>query len=457
MVKLLTTWVQCIKPKVSPFNYGALAIPMAMLGLPVYIYLPNFYQQHFSMSLSVIGSALLAARLLDVVTDPIVGSFSDHISRYISRKKQVALASLLLCFFLFILFMPSRMFNHLTMDWLTLFTISFLTYLSWTMVQIPYLALAAETRTLVNDNLPTKTSLPVKKISNNRYVAFREVLTIFGVLVVVILPFASDLAVNVPEFYEMFYVLFCVVLLLSLILLSLSEAGHHIQHKAKSKYPFHKLRLFKKNPIAEIFQLKQQSPQVFTILKPYFINNLATAVPATLFIIFVDKYLMLAGQTGLFLLVYFLAGIIALPIWLRLVKFYDLLSIWRISILISIVSFILALFLEAESAQLYFIICLLTGLSVVIDIVIPANIQTEMSKRVSDINQNQNGLVFGLWGITTKLSLAVAVGLSLPAIDFMIVLGFKDSTALLFLYVIPAVVLKLWVWFELKKFNKMCF
>jgi len=59
--------------------YGLPGLPLAMLGLPLYVYLPSFYAQDLGLSLSVVGMALLAARGLDVITDPLIGWLNDKV------------------------------------------------------------------------------------------------------------------------------------------------------------------------------------------------------------------------------------------------------------------------------------------------------------------------------------------------------------------------------------------
>ncbi len=40
------------------FSYAATAIPLAMLGLPLYIYLPTFYAQSAGLSVTLVGLIL---------------------------------------------------------------------------------------------------------------------------------------------------------------------------------------------------------------------------------------------------------------------------------------------------------------------------------------------------------------------------------------------------------------
>ena len=43
--------------------YGLFGLPLAMVALPVYVYVPQLYAERFGLSLTLIGSALLFARV----------------------------------------------------------------------------------------------------------------------------------------------------------------------------------------------------------------------------------------------------------------------------------------------------------------------------------------------------------------------------------------------------------
>ena len=59
------------------FTFGQVelfdGLPLAAVLLPLYVYLPAFYAEDMGLGLSLVGAGLLAARLSDIVTDPIVG------------------------------------------------------------------------------------------------------------------------------------------------------------------------------------------------------------------------------------------------------------------------------------------------------------------------------------------------------------------------------------------------
>ncbi len=122
------------------FIHGSLALPLAIYGYPLAIWLPAHYAGHLGMSLSVIGLIIMLARLTDVVTDPLMGEISDRgRTQFGRRKPYIALGVPLLAVSTWYLFTPTEgvgLFYFLF--WLTAF------FASATMIQIPFRAWGAE-------------------------------------------------------------------------------------------------------------------------------------------------------------------------------------------------------------------------------------------------------------------------------------------------------------------------
>ena len=68
-----------VDPKFSPWRliaYAATAAPLAVMLLPLNAFLPFFYNKVIGLEAAVVGLALLAARLADVIVDPVCGLLS---------------------------------------------------------------------------------------------------------------------------------------------------------------------------------------------------------------------------------------------------------------------------------------------------------------------------------------------------------------------------------------------
>ena len=66
--------------------YGLPALPLALLALPVATILPGFYAQEMGLGLATVGLVFLIARLVDAVSDPLIGWLSDSIPTRFGRR-----------------------------------------------------------------------------------------------------------------------------------------------------------------------------------------------------------------------------------------------------------------------------------------------------------------------------------------------------------------------------------
>jgi Na+/melibiose symporter-like transporter len=185
------------------------------------------------------------------------------------------------------------------------------------------------------------------------------------------------------------------------------------------------------------------------LLLAYLLNGIANGLPATLFLLFVGHVLEATEASGWLLLLYFAAGIAGLPLWLRLARRIGKHRAWSLSMLWAALVFAWVPLLGNGDVAAFAFICVLSGLSLGVDMALPASMQAD----VVDVDRARGGgeragLFFGLWGMTTKLALALAVGLAFPLLD---VTGFDAEggnspealTTLALLYALVPVGIKL--------------
>ena len=60
------------------FAYALPGLPIAALGLPLAVHLPNFYAVEVGLGYFAAGAIFFAARFVDVFLDPIMGVVSDR-------------------------------------------------------------------------------------------------------------------------------------------------------------------------------------------------------------------------------------------------------------------------------------------------------------------------------------------------------------------------------------------
>jgi Na+/melibiose symporter-like transporter len=130
----------------QPVSIGRLllyALPSLMTSvaaLPMALFIPAFYADELGLPLAAVGGAIAASRLLDVVTDPMIGGLSDRSrGRWGRRKPWMILGTPLFVLAVWQVFVPPA---DATVTHLLLW--SSLLYLGFTMIDLPHKAWGAE-------------------------------------------------------------------------------------------------------------------------------------------------------------------------------------------------------------------------------------------------------------------------------------------------------------------------
>ena len=376
-------------------SYGLPGLPLAALSLPLVVYLPALYTQELGLSLLAVGSALLLARLFDVFSDVVIGSLSDRArDGGISRKLPIALGVPLLLVGIDQLLAPSG-----AVSFGTLLSWSLLTYLGWTLIAVPYFAWGAE----LSDDTHTRTQLA----------GSREAFTLLGVAAVIFIPTLLDIADEPAKVMQgvartLWFILPVTVVVAMLWVPERSATVHTAPAAAGA--------------IASL----RANRSLRRLLTAYTLSNVANALPATLFIFFITHVLVAEDHIGVFLGIYFLAGILALPGWVVLARRYGKQRTWVGSMLLATLAFTAAPWLESGDIVIYAVICLFTGIAYGADLALPASLQADMVDLDRQYSGRERaGLLFGLWGLATKLAAALGVAL---AFGLLALAGFDPQT-----------------------------
>ncbi|MES9830843.1 MAG: MFS transporter [Candidatus Thiodiazotropha sp. DIVDIV] len=365
--------------------YGLPGFPLAFLGLPLVIFLPPTYAEEFGLGMASVGLLLMFSRLWDLCTDPLAGYLGDRINIKSGRRRiMIYSGAPLLLISCYMLFIPSSI-----PDGVYLLVWSALLYTGWTWVVIPYTAWGAE--------------LSTDYTRRSQITSVREIYVLIGTLAVVTIPLLI-VDHQSRQLLEIVGAIFILTFLLSMP--GLLFVPNHAKHVKKTGFKGG-LKLLKSNgPLKKL-------------LFAYLLNGIANAIPASLFLLYVEFALGLSENSWLFLSIYFASGLFGLLVWLPLSHRIQKHSAWAIALLFSSCIFIWVPFLPAGEIVPFLLVCLLTGLSLGIDMSLPAAIQAD----VIDIDRAEGGgeragLFFGLWGMATKLSLALAIGLVYPLVQF---------------------------------------
>lgn len=154
------------------------------------------------------------------------------------------------------------------------------------------------------------------------------------------------------------------------------------------------------------------------LMAVFVISGMASAVPATLVLFFIQDRLVAPAQEPLFLATYFVAAAASLPLWMRLVGRLGLARCWLAGMLLSVSVFAWAASLGQGDVTGFWWVCALSGMALGTDLALPGALLAGMIAERGDRGLRE-GAYFGWWNLATKLNLALAAGLALPLLDLL--------------------------------------
>ena len=369
------------------FLYGALALPLAFAGLPVYLHAPDFYATTYGLSLAALGAVLLGLRVVDAVQDPLIGAFSDAFAH---RRKSILLAGAFLLLAGFAgLFNPPVLSGTGHLAWFAVNV--FVCTTGFSIMSINYQALGA--------------LWPASSPDRTRITGTREALGLVGILAASVLPSVLRNRYDAAAAFQVVTLVLAVLLVVG-GLLFLRWYARHSGTAAKAPS-------LATAPGGFRDLLRDGWARRFYGI--YFISNFASAIPAVLVLFYIRDRLAAETWTGLFLLVYFLSGAVSMPVWQRVARRVGTARAWGISMVVAVITFVWAFSLGAGDIVPFVIVCVLSGAALGADLSLPPALLADRIDHVED--QAIASRYFSGAAFFAKASFALATGLTLPMLD----------------------------------------
>jgi Na+/melibiose symporter-like transporter len=132
-----------------------------------------------------------------------------------------------------------------------------------------------------------------------------------------------------------------------------------------------------------------------------------------------------------FLGLYFAAGALSFPVWLKVMGRIGLLKTWALGMGLSVLAFVSVIGLGAGDMSGFLVVCALSGMALGADLTVPGALLNQLIDRCGERGRS-DGAFMGWWNLATKLNLALAAGLSLPLLGLWgYAPGQQDEQALL--------------------------
>ena len=368
-------------------RYGLLGLPLAFVALPLYVHLPNIYAQQFGVPLATLGLVLLLARLFDALTDPWLGRISDGLFARSHRwvlGVGAATATVLLAG-MAALFFPPWATDDADQVTLGLFFGLLITTTAYSQLAIAHQSWGAR--------------WGGGEVQRARIVAWREGAGLVGVVLASVLPTWLG--------WDGWVTAFGVALALGWLAWCLAiPPDAHTTPQTESPTGWQEL-------------LHPWRHTAFRRLMGVFVlSGLASAMPATLVLFFIQDRLAAPEQEPLFLATYFVGAAASLPLWMRVVGRLGLARTWLVGMGLSVAVFVWAATLSTGDIGGFWWVCALSGLALGTDLALPGALLAGVIAAQGDRGQRE-GAYFGWWNLAAKLNLALAAGLALPLLGWM--------------------------------------
>jgi len=376
-------------------SFGSISMPLAMLALGLFMFLPTVYSTSTGISMQEVGLIIFATRLWDFVTDPLVGWLSDKTrSRFGRRIPWMTLAWLPLSISTYKLFLPPP---DAGASYLAFW--SFLLFLSGTSLFMPYTAMGAELSTSYHER--------------SRIFAFRHMFAVLGTLIAALLFwFANSRGAFNPEASALELIAWVGLALLPVTLVAtlrkVREPPIDVSRRRDD--------IRWKDGVRVMFGNRTY----LRILGCYLCNGIANALPVTLIFFFVRSVLEAPEWTPIILALYFLAAICGTPLWLILANRLGKHKSWCIALLVAAGTLVFVPLLGPGDVMWFLAIAIIVGVTLGADLAMPAAMLADVvDQDILATGRQRTGIYFAVWAMSAKLAAATAVGFSFPILDWV--------------------------------------
>ena len=409
--------------------FSFLALPLAFVGIPIYLNISDFYARKFDIDLATIGFLLIFIHIIDVAQDPFIGYFSDSLSqKRTSHKKIIYIASSFLCLGFYLVFNPPTFLNQgLSIIWFVIFLTT--TYSCFNFVVINFESLAA----IIAKNDQERIAINSSK----------EMLGVVGMIFAFLLPtsFIYFFHLNPNSLYSVLSLVFVGLMLVATFGFFRKVKTENIISTNISTF---KLKFF------EILQDRK----FLVFLGIFLLNSVAVSLPAANLNFYIRDVLQKEESLGLFLSLYFISACLFIPLWKYLSNKFGMIKSWVLSISFSVITFFFAYFITAQNANYFYLVCFLSGACLGADLITPPAILAKIIANKKEMTSSY----FSLWNLVTKLGLMIAASSSLI---FLGMLGYQPGLSaagsinhISFVYAMLPCILKIITILNLNYFTK---
>lgn len=378
--------------------FGAISMPVSLLAIGMFMFVPRVYSSLGGISMGDAGLIILATRLWDFVTDPLVGWLSDKTrTRFGRRIPWIVVAWAPLTLAIYKLFLPPA---DAGAAYLAVW--SFVLFASGTALFMPYTAMGAE--------------LSPAYHQRSRVFLYRHLFAVIGTLAAAFLFFVAERSGSFfPERDALRLIAVVGLLILPFPILATALMIREM--------PVPKLNADRDaSDWREGVRAMLANGPYKRILTCYFVNGIANAFPVTLIFFYVKQVIERPDWTPIYLAVYFVAAIAGTPLWMYVARHAGKHVAWRYALMGAIAAFLFVPFLGSGDVYPFLVVALVAGVTLGADLAMPASMLADVvDGDILETGKRRTGIYYAVWAMAAKAAAAVVVGAALKVLD---VVGF---------------------------------
>lgn len=373
---------------------NALSLPIAMGSLVVVSFIPTFFAVEKGLGLSLVGAVFVIGRLLDVITDPLIGHFSDATeSRFGPRIPWMVIGLPAYCLAVWMLLSLPQQIGI----WY-LAVASGLYFLFYTALDVPY----------------SSVNLEISSYPHERTVitAYKGIFQVAGATLASFLPFIFALDTANNMIWSAKIVLGLCVLGLVLFLAFVPRRSH--THNKEGRGFFASLALLRK------------SRHYVKLIIAFAAVQTANSFSSALTVLYVTHVIGAQGYIGLFLGISIISAGLILPLWTELSKRIGKYATWQCSLLFGAGALALIPFLGQGDIIATSVLFVLVGCAFGGDAIMPTTILADIiAKDEKEGKSRIAGLYLAIKNAASKITFIAPMGLAFPVLDLI---DFDTST-----------------------------
>jgi GPH family glycoside/pentoside/hexuronide:cation symporter len=369
----------------SKVFYGIGDLGNAVVNSAIQFFLMKFYTDGALILPALAGNALLVGKIWDAINDPLFGWVTDKTrSRFGKRRVFMIFGAIPLAIAIALLWFVPAANRIWTFVWIALTFMLFDTV--WTLTNVPYYALTSE----LTDDYDERSSLTT----------YRMVMAVPAYLLgAAVTPAIVGLFALQRTGYAFIGILYGIIAAAALLI---SAAGFRERQAVVESAP-------EPNPFKSIRAALRNKPFMW-LCAVYLTINLSFAFIKILMAYYIEYQLLMKSQTTLVMGLMLVCVTVSLPFWQWLSRKMDKGPAYALGMGVGALAVLITYFLPHGATPLIYVVSVLAGFGFAANWIFPWAMVADVADydRVGS-GQQRSGMYYGVWGLATKLSEALAL------------------------------------------------